>query len=156
MEGSQSHFHPEMLGSHEAWLLPALNRRMETPFLAHREMSLEATWLSCLFCGADGPQVGWVFDQQRTLLLRSRDGVHKVDILCPTEVNLLEQASSEVEGEADGNEKICTFYYALHISLIRIFSMTPCVFQKPKAANKIKLFTEIFKSAYSSYTKLSK
>ena len=44
----------------------------------------------------------------------------------------------------------------LHISLIRIFSMTPCVFQKPKAANKIKLFAEIFKSAYRSYTKLSK
>ena len=53
---------------------------------SQRDDSLEASWLSCLFCGADGPQVGWAFDQQHTLLLRSRDGVRKVDILCPTEV----------------------------------------------------------------------
>lgn len=45
---------------------------------------------------------------------------------------------------------------ALHILLIKIFSMTPCIFKKPQDANKTKLFIEIFKSAYSNYIKLSK
>lgn len=54
-----------------------------------------------------------------------------------------------------GKRKICIFYYALHILLIRIFSLTPCIFKKLQDANKMKLFIEIFKSPYTSYIKIS-